>query len=44
MTVSRGQWDALIESAYKRGWVLLEMDENEKAVRAYQKQNIHENN
>ncbi len=38
MTVSPGQWDALLDEAYKTGWTLLEIEEVdgcEKAVRAY---------
>lgn len=44
MTVSRGQWDSLIAAAYERGWVLLELDENEQLKRAYQKPGVQQNN
>jgi hypothetical protein len=36
--MSRGQWDSLLSDAYERGWILLELDENEKPVRAYRKE------
>jgi hypothetical protein len=42
ITMSRGQWDGLLESAYEQGFVLLELDENEKPVRAYWKRNKNE--
>ena len=37
ITMSIGQWDGLLESAYQKGFILLELDENEKPVRAYWK-------
>ena len=37
MTMSVGQWDAMLSAAYNDGWVLLELDEDEKPVRAYRK-------
>jgi hypothetical protein len=40
MTMSPGQWDALLQNAYDRGWVLLEIEEvngQEKAVRAFKR-------
>ena len=37
MTMTQGQWDAMLSAAYTDGWVLLELDENEKPVRAYRK-------
>jgi hypothetical protein len=37
MTMSSGQWDALLAAAYEDGWVLLEVDEHETPVKAYQK-------
>lgn len=37
MTMSVGQWDALLAAAYERGWILLELDAKERPVRAYQK-------
>ena len=36
ITMSRGQWDKLLEAAYEKGHVLLELDRNEKPVKAYQ--------
>lgn len=44
MTVSRGQWDALIAAAYERGFILIEMDDNERPKRAYQKQGVQHDN
>jgi hypothetical protein len=41
ITCSPGQWDALLAASYERGSMLLEIEEingEEKAVRAYQKQ------
>jgi hypothetical protein len=40
VTMSRGQWDGLLADAYERGWILLELDENEKPIRAYRKQAV----
>jgi hypothetical protein len=37
VTMSVGQWDPLLASAYALGWVLLELDADERPVRAYQK-------
>lgn len=37
VTMSTGQWDGFLESAYNAGAALLELDENEMPVRAYQK-------
>jgi hypothetical protein len=37
MTMGEGQWDALLEEAYLTGVVLLEVDEDEVAVRAFQR-------
>jgi len=37
MTMSDGQWNPLLSAAYEQGWILLELDEDEKPVRAYQK-------
>lgn len=36
VTMSVGQWDALLWSFYKAGAILLELDENEQPVQAYQ--------
>jgi hypothetical protein len=37
ITMSRGQWDKLLDSAYTSGHILLELDRNEKPVRAYRR-------
>lgn len=36
VTMSIGQWDALLSAAYEAGCILLELDD-EESVRAYQK-------
>ncbi len=35
MTMSPGQWDVTLEMAYSAGWVLVEVGEDERPVRAY---------
>lgn len=37
ITMGRNQWDAMLEAAYLAGWVLLELDADERPVAAYQK-------
>ena len=37
MTMSAGQWDAMLAAAYEQGWILLELDDHEMPVRAYRK-------
>lgn len=37
VTMSPGQWDGLLAAAYDRGAVLLELDDGEKPIRAYQR-------
>jgi hypothetical protein len=37
ITVSVGQWDAIHAAAYDRGHTLLELDANERPIRAYRK-------
>ena len=37
VTMTRGQWDALLAAAYAEGSVLLEVDEAELPVRAYRR-------
>jgi len=37
MTMAEGQWDGMLSAAYAAGFILLELDENEKPVRAYRK-------
>jgi hypothetical protein len=39
VTMSRGQWDALLAAAYDAGWTLLEVDDCERPVRAFRKWN-----
>jgi hypothetical protein len=31
------QWDTTLSAAYADGWIRLELDENEKPVKAYRK-------
>jgi len=38
ITMSIGQWDGMLKAAYDMGWCLLELDENERFVQAYQKE------
>jgi hypothetical protein len=35
ITMSEGQWDGLLAAAYAQGYTLLELDANERPVRAY---------
>jgi hypothetical protein len=37
VTMSVGQWDGVLEAAYDRGHILLELDDNEIPVRVYQR-------
>jgi len=37
ITMSTGQWDRFLQAAYDYGHTLLELDENEIPVKAYQK-------
>ena len=37
VTMSAGQWDGLLQAAYDGGFVLLELDDDELPVRAFQK-------
>ena len=37
MTMSEGQWDGLLAAAYEHGWILLELDADERPMRAYRK-------
>lgn len=39
ITMSVGQWDALLAEAYRRGHTLLELDENERPIGAYRQCN-----
>lgn len=38
VTMSVGQWDALLQAAYDSGFTLLELDRREKPIRAYRKE------
>ena len=38
ITMGVGQWDLTLQEAYTAGWVLLELDDNERPVAAYQRQ------
>lgn len=42
ITLSPGQWDGLLRSAYEMGWTLLEIDESENVIAAYQRFPDHE--
>jgi hypothetical protein len=35
MTMSIGQWDALLQGGYDVGFVLLELDDDEQPIAAY---------
>lgn len=35
VTMSIGQWDTLLAAAYGSGWILLELDDDERPVKAY---------
>jgi hypothetical protein len=37
MIMSIGQWDALLQAAYDQGFVLWELDDNERPVAAYRR-------
>jgi hypothetical protein len=37
VTMSVGQWDSILAASYDAGFVLLELDDDERPVRAYQK-------
>jgi hypothetical protein len=37
ITMSPGQWDALLDEGYNRNALLLEIDQNEQPVKAYQR-------
>ena len=40
VTMSPGQWDHFLKSAYDAGHKLIEVDENEMPIRAYRKKLI----
>jgi hypothetical protein len=35
ITMSIGQWDAMLAAAYRDGWTLLELDDDERPIAAY---------
>ena len=37
MTMGTSQWDELLSAAYRDGWILLELNDDETPVRAYRK-------
>jgi hypothetical protein len=37
ITMAVGQWDGVLASAYDLGWILLELDADERPVRAFRK-------
>jgi hypothetical protein len=37
ITMGEGQWDAMLAAAYQDGWILLEVDQHDRPVRAYKK-------
>lgn len=37
ITMAEDQWDAALAEAYRVGWVLLEVDANERPVAAYRR-------
>jgi hypothetical protein len=41
-TMSEGQWDTLLQAAYDLHFVLLELDDEERLLRAYRKGRRHE--
>lgn len=38
LTINEGAWDALIKAGYESGFTLIEMDEDERPVRAFRMQ------
>ncbi len=42
VTMNTGQWDTLLSTAYEQGWILLELDDDERPVRAYQRASTHQ--
>ena len=43
ITMAKGQWDTVLESAYQECCTLLELDEQENPIRAYRKDDNHGN-
>jgi hypothetical protein len=42
-TMSVGQWDSLLAAAYNLGFVLLELDDDERILRAYRRPEPEDN-
>jgi hypothetical protein len=40
VTMSAGQWDALLAAAYEAGATLLEVDDHEQPIRAYRRAGV----
>ena len=40
MTMSEGQWDVWLSTAYDHGFILLELNDDEVPVRAYRKRDV----
>ena len=37
MTIDMGAWDGIIEGAYNAGFVLIELDQHNRPIRAFQR-------
>jgi hypothetical protein len=42
VTMSIGQWDALLAAAYETGCILLELNDDEVPIRAYRKREVEQ--
>jgi len=40
ITASPGQWDPMLEAAYLQGWLILELDHQDRPKRAYRKAGV----
>jgi hypothetical protein len=38
ITMAEDQWDEMLATAYDAGWILLELDDQERPVAAYRRQ------
>jgi hypothetical protein len=43
LTMSVGQWDTMLHAGYDSGWILLELDDDERILRAYRRPEPTEN-
>lgn len=41
MTMAPEQWDTLLLEAYENGWTILEVDTDEKPIRAFRKEGMN---